>query len=97
MLAKSVSGPVPESRKVQGLPKEGCYLLGALLGFAFGAGMLSFLHQLGLGVGQVQTEDGVLCDFKCWSQPWWPSLVAALDISCPQPWWEPKNNLEKES
>ena len=36
MLAKSVSGPVPESRKVQGLPKEGCYLLVALLGFAFG-------------------------------------------------------------
>lgn len=26
-----------------------------------------------------------------------PSSVAVLDISCPQPWWEPKHNLERKA
>lgn len=50
-------------------------------GFAFGAEMCSFLCQLGLGVGQVQTEEGMFCDFKCWSQPWWPRLLLQSWIS----------------
>lgn len=63
--------------------KDAGYFLLCLV-FPFGAEVLRYPSQLGLGVGRYRGREFQFCDVRCWGQPRWLSSVAVLDISCPQ-------------